>query len=119
MTKIFARAWQKFVKSVVLYADRSNNLYYDRNIADDPATGAYVAYSNPVPAKELKELYNKGLVIVDTSDLLDDSIDGPFISPISLSISYGTATLLYISGSEDEVVSPDSIGAFHAYDPAE
>lgn len=56
MKKIFARANEKFVKAVVLYADSSNVLCFDSEATDK------------VPAEMVKNLFEKGLLLVSTDD---------------------------------------------------
>ena len=57
MKKLFAKANEKFVKAVVLYPDQSNVLCYDSEATDK------------VPAAMLKNLFEKGLVLVHTDDV--------------------------------------------------
>ena len=49
MDKIYIDAKDKYVAAVVVYADNSNNLFYD-------------AGSVPVPAKDCLELFVKGVI---------------------------------------------------------
>lgn len=56
MKKLYAKANEKFVKAVVLYADSSNVLCYDS------------AKTDKVPADMVKNLFDKGLILVVTSD---------------------------------------------------
>lgn len=55
MKKIYAKANEKFVKAVVLYADSESVLCYDSEATDK------------VPADVVKNLFEKGLVLVSTA----------------------------------------------------
>lgn len=56
MKKLFARANEKFVKSVVLYANSDNVLCFDSEATDK------------VPGAILKNLFEKNLVLIETAD---------------------------------------------------
>lgn len=56
MMKLFAKANEKFVKAVVLYPNSSNVLCYDSDATDK------------VPGAMVKNLFEKGLLLVRTSD---------------------------------------------------
>lgn len=55
MNRIFGTSQEKFLKSVVLYPNGENVLCYD------------AAFAKKVPAADLKNLYFKNLIVVDTT----------------------------------------------------
>ena len=57
MTRIFDDAKDKYVNAVVLFADNSSVLHFDEDAEDDG-----------VSAADLKDLFEKGLVLVKTDD---------------------------------------------------
>lgn len=60
MFTLFAKAWEKFAKSVVLFYKTSDGiLYYGK-------TGT--TYTNPVSKAELGNLFKKGMIVIDTGD---------------------------------------------------
>lgn len=88
MKKIYAKANEKFVKAVVLYANDSNVLCYDS------------AKTDKVPADMVKNLFEKGLILVSTAageykpTLFTDETTYYAVSAVYFTGSPAAATLL-------------------------
>lgn len=57
--KIFATSEEKFVKAVVLYPGSGSVLFYDA-----------AATAEKVPAADLENLFNKGLILINVSGVI-------------------------------------------------
>ena len=88
MKKIFDDAKDKYVNGVVMYPNASAVLHYDAE-----------ATKEPVSAAELKELFEKGLVIVET----DDGIFRPTM--FSDETTYYAVSLIVMGNSAAEALT--------------
>lgn len=91
MKTLFGKAWEKYVRGVVLYVGPDPEgiggnvyLYYDK---DDSA--ALPTYSNIVPKEDLINLFKHGEVVIDYGS-------GGFIRPMGLDISDNYAGVSYV-----------------------
>lgn len=57
MNKIFGDACDKYVEAVTLYYKSGDGMLYTKKTGSN--------YSDPIPAAELKNLFSKGMVLVD------------------------------------------------------
>lgn len=80
---IFAKADEKFVKSVVLYADSNKKLYYDE-----------AAKTDKVKAEDMLDLFQKGVVV-----FLSDKYYAPCMySSAGYTCNDGTSTAVVFTG---------------------
>ena len=90
MTNIFARAWQKNLKGVVLYLKAADGILYYTKVS--------TTYSNPVSKAELIDLFQKGLVVVDTGS--------GQVRPTALTVSTNYAAVSHTTvGASDKAVA--------------
>lgn len=80
MTKIFAKSEEKYVKSVILYANADKYLFYDS-----------AATTNKVSKDELADLFKKGIIISDTDLFVPVKFDNE--------TTYTTVSCLAMAGS--------------------
>ncbi len=79
ITKIFAKSEEKYVKSVILYADANKYLCYD------------AAGTSKVAKDELADLFKKGIIISDTDLFVPVKFDNE--------TTYTTVSCLAMAGS--------------------
>lgn len=83
---VYARADEKFVKTVVLYANTSKVLFYDKEAKTDKVAKA-----------DLKELFEKGIVIAMNNDLY-----APVCLKTTGIVSYDGSAAVTFTGSDLE-----------------
>jgi hypothetical protein len=92
MKKVFADSEEKYLMGVVVYAKAADSILY----ADLNTTTS--TYSNPLEKADLIDLFNKGLLIVDTGS--------GFVRPTTLAVSTNYATVAHTTvGASDKAVS--------------
>lgn len=101
MTKRYANSEQKFLNAIVVYLKAADSIvYYDK---------VSTTYTNPVPADEMKELFEKGMLVVDTGTSLvrptvltehvtGTVVDYAYVTHTTVSSSTATATSYYSKG---------------------